>query len=225
MLPRSSPLLLVATAVGLLAVHSCIMLGGAMREAAVAFCAVALLIGAPIAILAWLGSLPDRDEKLRQQQRNLKKQQSEALLWQATLLELQPPAPSGSATSRAGEEAFARVASAPANWLGRRRRPILALCVTVASTLGLMGCYGGPTPNWAAVHPGMGTPELVSLVGAPEQIKSNGTAELWQYCRDFFGRNADYYMAVLIDSDQVKDVRPYPVLSNAGCEDFYRTGF
>jgi hypothetical protein len=254
MLPRRSSLILVAsTAVGLLAVHSCIMLGGAMREAAVAFCAFALLIGAPIVILAWFGSLSDLSEKDRQRSGQLKRRRSEALLWQSTLIELQASARSehlelmparapdlsgGASSSPLG---LANVASAPRDWgrSGRsRRRPILALIVSIAASLGLMGCYPpapldtwmgyppAPLETWSMVHPGMGTTELVGLMGAPNQIKSNGTTELWQYCRDnFFGRKAKYYMAVLIDGQEVRELRPYPVASRAGCEDFYRVGF
>jgi hypothetical protein len=32
-------------------------------------------------------------------------------------------------------------------------------------------------------------------------------------------------MTVLLDQEQVRDVRPYPVWSNAGCEDFFRAAF
>lgn len=232
MLPRSTSLLLLATAVSLLAVHSCIMLGGAMREAAVAFCAFALLIGAPIAILAWVGSVSELGEKTRKRRLQFKKQKSDARLWQATLAELQRPALSGSASSNLSQS-FAGVASPPE--IRRRRtrsagRRVSALFAAVASALGLMGCdhydyfYGSPSP-WALVQPGLSTPELVSLVGAPTQIRTDGPQEVWQYCRDFFGRNARYYMSVLIVQEQVQAVRPYPVASHAGCEDFYRSGF
>lgn len=244
MLPRSSPLLLLVSAGGLLAVHACIMLGGAMREAAVAFCAFALMIGSPIAILAWFGSLFDLDEKRRARHRQLKNEKSEALLWKRTLLELQPsawppqhrPVLSGSGLigsdgRPASHRAFARVAAALARWFreGKRvKRPILALCLAIASTIGIAGC-GVPPEAWAMVRPGMGTAELVALVGGPDYIRSNGTAEVWQYCRDFPGRDegryARYYTAVLVDRQQVREVRPYPVFSAAGCEDFYRAEF
>lgn len=242
MLPKKSSLiLLLSTAVGLLTVHSCIMLGGAMREAAVVFCAFALLIGAPIATLAWFGSLSDMSERTRRRRSQLKRQRSEALLWQRTLLELQPYAwaahrepitasgPNRHENPATSQQALARVAPASAN-RGREgrpgRRPILALIVSIASSIGLMGCYPPvPLETWTMVQPGMGTTELVALMGAPEQIKSNGTTEIWQYCRDFLGRNAKYYMAVLIDGQHVRELRPYPVASHAGCEDFYRVGF
>jgi hypothetical protein len=113
----------------------------------------------------------------------------------------------------------------------RATRPILALWLAAASALGLAGC-GVPPEAWAAVRPGMGTTELVSLVGGPDYIRSNGTAEVWQYCRDFpgfplrdEGRYARYYTAVLVDRQTVREVQPYPVLSAAGCEDFYRAEF
>ncbi len=67
--------------------------------------------------------------------------------------------------------------------------------------------------------------ELVALLGAPQQIKSDGVRDVWQYCRDFLDRNARYYIAVMIEEERVQAVRPYPVASRAGCEDFYRTGF
>lgn len=231
MLPRTSPKLLLATAGGLVAVHSCIMLGGALREAAVAFCAFALLVGAPIAILAWFGSVSDLGDKTRKRHRDLKKQKSDALLWQATLAELQQPALAGNAPANLIPPP-ASVASPPKP---TRRRTHSAgraatLFAAAASTLGLMGCdhydyfYGPPSP-WALVQPGMGTAEVVSLIGAPQQIKSDGMQDVWQYCRDLFGRNARYYMAVLIEREQVQAVRPYPVGSNAGCQDFYRSGF
>ncbi len=75
----------------------------------------------------------------------------------------------------------------------------------------------------------MGTAELVSIAGGPDYVRSNGTNEIWQYCRDFYGRDegrfARYYTTVLVDKQTVQDVRPYPVLSNAGCEEFYRANF
>jgi hypothetical protein len=243
MLPkRSSLLLIVSTAVGLVAVHACILLGGAMREAAVAFCAFALLVGAPIAILAWFGTLTDLSEKSRQRRGQRKRRRSEALLWQKTLMELEADARSeplrqlpagvpifseGLPTSVA---AHARTRPAGKGGAGREdslSRPILALFVSFAASLGLMACYPpAPLETWSMVQPGMQTTELVGLMGAPDQIKSNGTTELWQYCRDnLFERNAKYYMAVLIDGQEVRELRPYPVVSRAGCEDFYRTGF
>ncbi len=230
MLPKSSPLLLLAIAVGLLTVHACIMVGGALGEAAVGFCAFALLIGAPIAVLAWFGSLSDLGEKNRQRHRELKRQRSEARLWQRTLLDLQTSSWSdhhqlaASGPSSSAQVHLNKVASAPLR-RGPAKRRVLALFVTVASALGFMGCEAVPPANWAMVRPGMGTPELVALVGAPEQIKSDGTAAVWQYCRDFFGRNANYYMAVMVEGQTVREVQPFPVWSDAGCQDFYRTGF
>lgn len=240
MLPRSFTRLLLATAAGLIGLQACIVLGGTAGKAAVAFCAVALLIGAPIAILAWLGSMSDLDERQRKQRRQLAMQEHEARLWQQALLELQSSALAESLMPLPAEQprsalarARARVAwpAAPLSSLARRvRRPILGLLLTIGSTLGLMGCETvfpewGYVPDWGAVQPGMGKRDLVALVGAPQQIQSNGSTELWQYCRDNFrGRNARYYMTVLIDQEQVRDVRPYPVWSHAGCEDFYRAG-
>jgi hypothetical protein len=88
----------------------------------------------------------------------------------------------------------------------------------------------------------MGTAELTALVGPPQQIKSNGTLEVWQYCRagflsrfdrdaqfDQFGREplikrrAQYYVSVWVENDQVREIKPYPVVSrNAGCDDFFQ---
>jgi hypothetical protein len=104
----------------------------------------------------------------------------------------------------------------------------LALGLAAASAVGLSGC-GVPPEAWAAVRPGMGTTELVSLVGGPDYVRSNGTAEVWQYCRDWPGRDegryARYYTAILVDRQTVREIQPYPVASSAGCEDFYRAEF
>lgn len=238
MLPSGSRLIL-ATAAVLLAVHVCIQLGGAMSEAAVVFCAFALMIGGPIAVLAWFGSLSELEAKRTARQRQLMHQQSEALLWQRTLRELQPsasPVSHQAAPRRGGlkssaRQTLARVASALAAWVseGRRlTRPILTLCVTVTAVLGGAGC-GVPPEAWAAVRPGMGTKDLVALVGGPDYVRSNGNVEVWQYCRDFPGRDegryARYYTAVIVDKREVREVQPYPALSAAGCEDYYRADF
>jgi hypothetical protein len=240
MLPRCYALVL-ATAAALLVALTCIQLDAA--EAAVVFCAFALMVASPIAILAWFGSLSDLDEKRRAGRRQLQNERSEALLWQRTLQELHPSAwahlhhASGSTAHPNGSQgkfvdrAFACVAAALATWAGEAKRvtrPILALCVTVASTLGIVGC-GVPPEAWGMVRPGIGTTELVALVGGPDYVRSNGTAEVWQYCRDFPGRDegryARYYTAVLVDKQVVQQVQPYPVMSAAGCEDYYRAEF
>jgi len=210
-----------------------------MSEAAIAFCAFALMIAGPIFILAWFGSLSELDEKRRARQRQAHDQKSDALLWQKTLQELHPSARAhlhrpSSATNDSNwiaHPAFASVASALTAWVseGRRlTRPIMALCVTVASVLGVAGC-GVPPEAWAAVRPGMGTKDLVALVGGPDYVRSNGTVEVWQYCRDFPGRDegryARYYTAVIVDKREVREVQPYPALSAAGCEDYYRADF
>lgn len=233
---------LTVCAAGLLAAHACIELGGALSTAAVAFCAFALMIGGPIFILAWFGSLSEFDENRRARLRQLNNQRSEALLWQRTLQELQPSIrtplhrerhsasdPIGSGTN--SHHQVARIAAAFAMWVreGKRAtRPILGLCLAVASTIGLTGC-GVPAEAWAMVRPGMGTKDLVALVGGPDYVRSNGTVEVWQYCRDFPGRDegryARYYTAVIVDGREVRDVQPYPVMSAAGCEDFYRADF
>lgn len=242
MLAARSPLILVCAA-GLLAAHACVELGGATSKAAVAFCAFALMIGGPIFVLAWFGSLSESDEKRRARQRQLNSQKSEALLWQRTLRELQPSTwtplhragpsvsdPAGTA-AKSARRVFARVAATFATWVCegmRATRPILGLCLAIASTIGLAGC-GVPAEAWATVRPGMGTKELVALVGGPDYVRSNGTVEVWQYCRDFPGRDegryARYYTAVIVDGREVRDVQPYPVMSAAGCEDFYRADF
>ena len=238
MLQRRPALILAA---GLLTVHACALLGGTMSKAAVVFCAFALMIGAPIIILAWFGSLTDREEKRQARHRHLRHARSEALLWQRTLHELQPAWPALAHAPKERVSALrrgrARVAAALAPWLGKGtwlrevksiRRSILALCLAVASAIGLAGC-GVQPEAWAAVRPGMGTTELVSLVGGPDYIRSNGTAEVWEYCRDFPGRDegryARYYTAILVDRQTVREVQPYPVASSAGCEDFYRAEF
>lgn len=231
MLPRSSLTLLLAGAVGPVAVYACICLSGTSSETAAALCAFALFVGAPIVVLVWLGSLSDPGHVRAQRKHQLKKEKLEAHLWQSTLLELErcQPALADGAEGCASKLTHSGTASAPPQWRNLKHivpSRILALIVAGATTLGLMGCYHTSPANWAMVRPGLGTSDVVALVGAPEQIKSNGSEEVWQYCRDFFGRGARYYMAVLIDNDVVRDVRPYPVWSGAaGCEDFYRTGF
>jgi hypothetical protein len=65
-------------------------------------------------------------------------------------------------------------------------------------------------------------------------VRSNGTNEIWQYCRDLHwrerfwrdeGRFAEYYTTVLVNNQTVQDIKPYPVLSDAGCQEFYRASF
>lgn len=248
MLPRCTPLqLLISAVVGIAAVHACIMLGGTLRVAAIWFCAFALLIGGPIAILAWLGSASDLEQKDKARRRELRRQESEALLWRRTMMELEastnsPPhaAPTTHIISDDTQGRFAvpppalaSVASASGRHSsrgGRARRSILGHCLAVASTMSLVGCDTLPPPEaWMSVQPGMGTTELVALVGGPNYVRSNGPVEVWQYCRDFRGRdegrNARYYTAVLVEGDVVRDIRPYAVYSNAGCKDFYRAEF
>ena len=243
MLPKGSALIIAAAAAVLL-VHSCILLGGG--QLAVVLCIIGLMIAGPIAILAWLGLSPDLEERERNRLHETALQRADALLWQRTLaagetspvsvrtyvspppvrvVELQQaPRSRGSDPLRVAD-AFARVILE-----GKRlARPIMALWVTVASALWLGGCGGVPPEAWMAVRPGMNTAELVSLVGGPDYVRSNGTAEVWQYCRDFPGRDegshARYYTAILVDKQVIKDVRPLPVLSDAGCHDFYRANF
>lgn len=235
MLPRGSSLVL-AGAAGMLALHVCISLGTGTSEAVVAFCAFALMIAGPIAILVWFGSLSDRDERLRARRRRRDAEDAQALLWQRTLRELEAEPNLATPmvyarTTTAPDSALAKVAAALAASIDeakRATRPILTLCLVVASAIGLPGC-GVPPEAWAAVRPGMGTAELVSLVGGPDYVRSNGTGEVWQYCRDWPGRDqgryARYYTAVLVDRQQVREVQPYAVFSDAGCEDFYRSEF
>jgi hypothetical protein len=247
MLPRNSIAIFLAAAAGLLAIHLCILSGGTLRQAAVAFCAFALLIGAPIALLAWLGSLPDREHKRIARLSAAKVQQSEARLWQQMLTELQvATTPTRHYTILSGDPShhdrtrhplLSRVATAPPRATGkgeRANRPILALWLVLASAAGLAGCETGTRDEgWMMVQPGIGTAQLVSLVGGPDYVRSNGTTEVWQYCRDRTfpikwadeGRNARYYTAVLVDNDLVREVRPYAVQSRAGCKDFYRAEF
>ncbi len=226
MLSKRAPILLFATAAGLLLLlHACISFGGAVRVAAVGFCAVTILVLSPVAILLWLGSLSDLSAKSAQRRRALRQANAESRLWLATLAELEQP------QLPPGREAPANVASAPPpRTLATVRNRALGLFAAATSAFGLMGCetydyfYGDPL-DIAIVQPGMGTTELVALLGAPQQIKSDGVRDVWQYCRDFLDRNARYYIAVMIEEERVQAVRPYPVASRAGCEDFYRTGF
>jgi len=241
MLPKGSALI-IAGVTAVLLVHSCILLGGS--QLAVVLCIIGLMIAGPIAILAWLGLSPDLEDRARNRLHETTLERADALLWQRTLaaeglspstrtfvspppvrdVELQSPSQRPQQRSRM---------AAPVTQLTRQgnrlARPILALWVTVASAVGLAGCGGVPPEAWMAVRPGMNTAELVSLVGGPDYVRSNGTAEVWQYCRDFPGRDegshARYYTAILVDKQVIKDVRPLPVLSNAGCQDFYRANF
>jgi hypothetical protein len=238
---RRSQLLYLATVAGsLLAIVASIRAGGVAREAVLVVSAFLLMIGGPIAILCWFGSLTDLEEKKRARHRQLKKEKLEARLWEHTLRELQtqsgaescraPPGSRPSSSARSIEPRKANASVAPAS--GSRasndsaigRMP--ALFTTVASTIGLMGCFQTVDPAvWPMVHPGMPAPELVALAGAPQQIKTNGPKEVWQYCDDFLRRRADYYVAVFMDNDHVVSVHPLPVYSYSGCEDFYRTTY
>jgi hypothetical protein len=238
MLPPRRLLLIVAGLATLLLVHACVVVGSSVVAAVL--CAFALMIAGPVAILAWLGSLTDRDARRRAELLRRESDKSNALLWQRTLHEIEPVWPEAMASrSRERERSFTftargvaiSVASAFAEWMrvGRRvARPILGLYLIIVSTIGLGGC-GVPPEAWGMVRPGMGTAELVSIAGGPDYVRSNGTNEVWQYCRDFYGRDegryARYYTTVLVSNQTVQDVRPYPVLSNAGCEDYYRANF
>jgi hypothetical protein len=236
-LRRSQLLYLAAVAGSLLAIVASIRAGGVAREAVLVACAFLLMIGAPIAILCWFGSLTDLEGKRRAHHRQLKKEKLEAHLWEHTLRELQ--AQSGLAapltgrphsSARSIEPRIAYVSDAPASGsrasndgaIGR----VPALFMAVASTIGLMGCFQTVDPAvWPMVHPGMPAPELTALAGAPQQIKTNGPKEVWQYCDDFLRRRADYYVAVFMENDRVVSVHPLPVYSYSGCEDFYRTTY
>ena len=231
----------LAIAAGSLALCACTLAGGMPSRVAVAFYAFALMIGGPIAVLAWFGSLADRDTRGEAQRQRLNSTKSDALLWQDTLLELQGAAwPHDTpfiliepASARTGliDKIRAGIVAARDRGISdakRIKRSILALLIAATSGLGMTGC-GVPAEAWAAVQPGMSTAQLVSIVGGPDYVRSNGTGEVWQYCRDFPGRDegrwARYYTAVFVDKQTVRDVKPYPVLSNAGCEDFYRANF
>lgn len=242
MLPRGSALI-IASALGLLAVHAAISLGAGVIAAV--FCAFALMIGGPVAILIWFGSLTDRDGKLQARRATTASEKADATLWQQTIEEARASQSwSGrdyhvlsGFEERSGAEAteqssrLAAVASALAQVMheGKRiSRPILGLCFVIISATGFSGC-GVPAEAWSMIRPGMGTAELVSIAGGPDYVRSNGTNEVWQYCRDFYGRDegryARYYTTVLVSNQTVQDVRPYPVMSSAGCEDFYRANF
>ena len=86
-----APLFIIASAASVLLVHVWILLGAGIAAAAV--CAFALMIGAPIAILFWLGSLTDGEAQRRAQARKLRGEHHDALLWQRTMDELQPTWP------------------------------------------------------------------------------------------------------------------------------------
>lgn len=239
MLQRATYVLAIAA--GSSALCACTLAGGMPSRVAVAFYAFALMIGGPIAVLAWVGSLADRDTMGEAQRERLNSAKSDALLWQDTLLELQGAAwPHDTpfiliqpASTRTGliDKMRAWIVAARDRGISdakRIKRSILALLIAATSGLGMTGC-GVPAEAWVAVQPGMSTAQLVSIVGGPDYVRSNGTGEVWQYCRDFPGRDegrwARYYTAVFVDKQTVRDVKPYPVLSNAGCEDFYRANF
>ncbi len=167
-----------------------------MSEAAIAFCAFALMIAGPIFILAWFGSLSELDEKRRARQRQVNDQKSDAL---SVAKDATGASPSSAGVSTSSLEFVERSeqhgwrssgvsmgCSALAAWVseGRRlTRPILALCVTVASVLGVAGC-GVPPEARAAVRPGMGTKDLRRFVGGPttsdpmETSRSGNTAAI-----------------------------------------------
>ncbi len=236
--------LVLAAAAAVVAVAVSMMAGGGIATAVL--CAFALMIGGPIAILAWLGSLTDRDAKREAQARKFKLEKADAALWQRTLEELEPAWPEIAQARRAATlqitprkpdaiSLVSRASPAVAGALtramseGRRfARPVLGLSVAILITFGFSAC-GVPPEAWAAVRPGMGTAELVSIAGGPDYVRSNGQNEVWQYCRDFYGRDegrfARYYTTVLVSNQTVQDVRPYPVVSDAGCQEFYRANF
>lgn len=239
MLQKGSPFLLTAAIIVLL-VHACILFGGA--KVAVVLCTFALMIGGPAALLVWFGSLPDIEERRQKKLRERHRADSDAALWQQTLKAMQtayiaPPriqphsgaratSPPGVAAARAGGQFHQRAPSHARASL----RPILALSAMVASAIGVAGCATEIPPEaWSAVRPGMKTAELVSLIGGPDYVRSNGAAEVWQYCRDSYGRdegrNALYYTAILIDKQEIRDVKVHPVYSGAGCQEFYRASF
>ncbi|WP_157066724.1 hypothetical protein [Hyphomicrobium sulfonivorans] len=241
MLHKGSPFLLAAAIIVLL-VHACILIGGA--KVAVVLCTFALMIGGPVALLIWLGSLPDLEERQRQRRRDRHQAHADAALWQQTLNAMQATYPAPRHMQHTGALAPAnavrtqpRTARAGAHLTphtpsGIRRciRPILALSAMVASAIGVAGCATEIPPEaWSAVRPGMKTAELVSLIGGPDYVRSNGAAEVWQYCRDSYGRdegrNALYYTAILIDKQEIRDVKVHPVYSGAGCQEFYRASF
>lgn len=233
MLPKGFSLVIAAAAV-LLGMHASLLMGRAMSEAVLAFCAFALMIAAPIAILVWFGSVLEREKHGQARRVKLKQARSDALRWQQTMHELQPvwaPLSNTDHQAPAARFGFARVAAARARLLREGKsikRSILALWLAATAAVGLSGC-GVPPEAWAMVRPGMGTTQLVSLVGGPDYVRSNGTTEIWQYCRDFPGRDegrwARYYTAIVVDRQTVREIQPYPVASNAGCEDFYRAEF
>jgi len=234
--------------VGVLCLQACIAIGGSMSTAAMVFCAFALMIGGPVLILVWFGSFTRREEERKARHALQKKERALALLWESALQDASVTASSYAGVLLEGSRPRAVARGARAGRMAayvaaafmrcvdegkRAARPILALFVAAISTIGFTGCGGVPPEAWAAVRPGMGTTELVSLVGGPDYVRSNGTAEVWQYCRDFRqgflildeGRNARYYTAILVDRQTIKEVQPYPVLSDAGCYDFYRAEF
>lgn len=244
MLQKRSPFLLIA-AITVLLVHACILVGGG--KLAIALCTFALMIGGPMALLIWLGSLPDAEARRQQLRRHRAQHAADARLWQRTLsemtasFELSPhdmqtaqhqPMPFGTTNRTASRKSRLghRQYSVRQPQAGRAVRPILALSAMVASAIGVAGCANEiPAEAWTAVRPGMQTAELVSLIGGPDYVRSNGAAEVWQYCRDTYGRdegrNARYYTAILVDKQQVKDVQTHPVYSDAGCQAFYRASF
>lgn len=235
---RRRSLLVLAAAAALLLLYASTLVGGSVVAAVV--CAFALMIGGPIAVLVWLGSVSDSDAKRLARQRVQKRDTLDAQLWQLTLAEVHA-SPEWRAVTLdapvARDESWHRrlssdVASAWAQALHESRRfarPILGLSMVILSTIGFTGCGGVPPEAWAAVRPGMATADLVAIAGGPDYVRSNGTNEVWQYCRDFYGRDegryARYYTVVLVNNQTVQDIKPYPVLSSAGCQDFYRANF
>jgi hypothetical protein len=209
--------------------------GNSAGELGLAMGAFALMIGAPIGVLCWFGSVTDIDDRKKLRRGLLRKEQREASLFAQTLADLQAEAAHARPLSRRLVTEAPSVSQTidprippPATQAvsARMSGRLAAFAVTVASTVGLMGCFQTVDPAvWPMVQPGMPAPDLVALAGAPQQIKTNGTKEIWQYCDDFLRRRADYYVSVFMESDRVVSVRPLPVASYSGCQDFYRTTY
>lgn len=99
-------------------------------------------------------------------------------------------------------------------------RPLVIL--VAATQFGLAACAHSQA-GWSDVEKGMLAADVVSMLGAPDHVQSNGEVETWQYCRDFFGYFADRYAVIWIQNGRVGNIQYYKNLNDGGCQDFFRT--
>ena len=69
---------------------------------------------------------------------------------------------------------------------------------------------------------------LGPVVGPSSVLLLDGAAHMRQrrlMLPPFHGERMSAYTAILVERQTVREIQPYPVASNAGCEDYYRAEF